>query len=94
MAHQLSYLDFQTPEDFDSKYSKIINNTSDKIEKILKGLTPKTKSKSKKSEEYSQYLVMEIMNRAMTNLKNPIKNNDCFLVSNSCTCKKKIHSKF
>ena len=62
-------LDFQTPENFDSKYSKIIDNTSDKIEKILKGLTPKpTKSKSKKSEGYSQYLVMEIMNRAMTNV--------------------------
>ena len=62
-------LDFQTPEDFDLKYSKIINNTSTKIEKILKGLTPKTtKSRGKKSKEYSQYLVMEIMNRAMTNI--------------------------
>jgi len=62
-------LDFQTPEDFDSTYSKVITNTSDKIENILKGLTPKTsKSKGKKSKEYSQYLVMEIMNRAMTNV--------------------------
>jgi DNA-binding transcriptional ArsR family regulator len=62
-------LDFQTPEDFDSTYSKTINNTSMKIEKLLKGLTPKTtKSKGKKSVEYSQYLVMEIMNRAMTNV--------------------------
>ncbi len=62
-------LDFQTPEDFDLKYLKIINNTSTKIEKILKGLTPKTtKSRGKKSKEYSQYLVMEIMNRAMTNI--------------------------
>ncbi len=62
-------LDFQTPDDFDSKYSKIIVNTSEKIEKILKGLAPKTsKLKGKKSEGYSQYLVMEIMNRAMTNI--------------------------
>ena len=62
-------LDFQTPEDFDSTYSKVINNTSTKIEKLLKGLTPKiTKSKGKKSVEYSQYIVMEIMNRAMTNV--------------------------
>lgn len=62
-------LDFQTPDDFESKYSKIIDNTATKIEKILKGLTPKTyKTKGKKSEEYSQYLVMEIMNRAMTNV--------------------------
>jgi len=60
-------LDFQIPVDFDSTYSKVIANTSTKIEKILKGLTPKTiKSKGKTSEEYSQYLVMEIMNRAMT----------------------------
>lgn len=68
-------LDFQTPEDFESKYSKLIDNTSTKIEKILKGLAPKTgKQKGKKSEEYSQYLVMEIMNRAMTNiLENPGK---------------------
>ncbi len=65
----IKLLDFVAPEDFDSKYSKIIDNTSTKIEKIIKGLTPKTtKSKAKKSKEYSQYLVMEIMNRAMTNV--------------------------
>jgi hypothetical protein len=62
-------LDFQIPEDFDSTYSKVIDNTSEKIEKILKAITPKTsKTKGKKSEGYSQYLVMEIMNRAMTNV--------------------------
>ena len=62
-------LDFQTPDNFDATYSKIIDNTTAKIEKILKGLGPKTnKSKNKKSAEYSQYLVMEIMNRAMTNV--------------------------
>jgi predicted ArsR family transcriptional regulator len=62
-------LDFQTPENFDATYSKIIDTTSTKIEKILKALGPKTsKSNNKKSAEYSQYLVMEIMNRAMTNV--------------------------
>ncbi len=62
-------LDFQTPANFDLTYSKIIDTTSTKIEKILKSLGPKTsKSKGKKSAEYSQYLVMEIMNRAMTNV--------------------------
>ena len=62
-------LDFQAPKDFDSKYSKIIDKTSTKIEKIIKGLTPKTiKSNGKKSKEYSQYLVVEIVNRAMTNV--------------------------
>ena len=67
-------LDFEMPKDFDSKYSKIIDNTSSKIEKILKGISPKTKSKGKRSEGYSQYLVLEIMNRAITNvLENPGK---------------------
>jgi DNA-binding transcriptional ArsR family regulator len=65
-------LGYVTPDDFDSKYSKIIDITSVKIEKILKTLTPKTtkikKTKGKNSEGYSQYLVMEIMNRAMTNI--------------------------
>lgn len=59
-------LGFKTPDDFESRYSKVIDNTSVKIEKLLKGLTAKTKTK--KSPEYSQYLVMEIMNRAMTNI--------------------------
>lgn len=71
-------LGYQAPEDFDSKYSKIIDSTSIKIEKILKGLVPKTiktkKGKNTDPEHYSQYLVMEIMNRAMTNvLENPEK---------------------
>ena len=65
-------LGYQAPEDFDSKYSKIIDSTSVKIEKILKGLVPKTtKAKKEKNSDpanYSQYLVMEIMNRAMTNV--------------------------
>ncbi len=71
-------LGYKTPDDFESKYSKIIDNTSVKIEKILRGLIPKSK-KSKKHkknhpQDYSQYLVMEIMNRAMTNvLENPLK---------------------
>ena len=34
-------LDFQTPDDFDSKYSKIIDNTSTKIEKNPQRSNPK-----------------------------------------------------
>ena len=66
-------LDFEAPPDFDAKYSKVIRNTSAKIEKVLEGLAPKAaKGRGKKSPEYSQYLVVEIMNRAMTNvLENP-----------------------
>ena len=64
-------LGFEAPIDFDTKYSMLIENTSTKLEKILKGLIPKTTQKSNKknhSEGYSQYLVMEIVNRAVTNI--------------------------
>jgi len=74
-------LGYAAPDDFDSKYSKVIDSTSVKIEKILRNLTPKTtkakKTKGKNSEGYSQYLVMEIMNRAMTNImENPGKKHE------------------
>lgn len=65
-------LGYTAPDDFDTKYSKIIESTSVKIEKILKGLVPKItplkKSKNNNHKYYSQYLVVEIMNRAMTNI--------------------------
>ena len=65
-------LGYKAPEDFDTKYSKIIKSTSVKIEKILKGLGSKTlqskKTKNNDQKYYSQYLVMEIMNRAMTDI--------------------------
>jgi len=65
-------LGYAAPDDFDSKYSKVIDSTSVKIEKILRSLAPKTtkakKTKGENSSDYSQYLVMEIMNRAMTNI--------------------------
>jgi len=47
------------------------------MEKLLKSIGPKTKSKTKNKktsdpEGYSQYLLVEIVNRAMTNvLENP-----------------------
>ena len=40
-------LEFQIPKDFDSKYSKVIQTTSDKIEKIMKTISQKTPSKIK-----------------------------------------------
>lgn len=63
-------LGYETPNDFDAKYSSLIETTSTKLEKILKGLIPQTIPKSNKknqSEGYSQYLLMEIINRATTN---------------------------
>ena len=64
-------LDFEIPEDFDSKYSKVIKTTSGKIEKLLKNINQKTetKIKNKKSvdrDSYTQYLLLEIVNRAIT----------------------------
>jgi len=70
-------LGFEIPDDFDAKYSTVIKNTSIKMEKLLKSIGPKTKSKTKNKktsdpEGYSQYLLLEIVNRAMTNvLENP-----------------------
>jgi DNA-binding transcriptional ArsR family regulator len=66
-------LGFEIPDDFDAKYSIVIKNTSAKMEKLLKSIGPKTvaKTKNKKTsdpEGYSQYLLMEIINRAMTNV--------------------------
>ena len=73
-------LGFEIPDDFETKYSTVIKNTSTKMEKLLKTITPKisTKSKNKKnhdSEGYSQCLLMEIVNRAMTNVLENGKNN-------------------
>ena len=70
-------LGYEIPDDFDAKYSAVIKNTSTKMEKLLKSIKPKTKSKTRKkknldSEGYSEYLLVEIVNRAMTNvLENP-----------------------
>jgi len=61
-------LGYNAPEDFDTKYSSVIKNASKKLEDVLKIIAPKAapKTKNKKSDpQYSQYVVMEIMNRAM-----------------------------
>jgi len=62
-------LEFNTPDDFDSKYANLIKTTSGKIEKIVNNISQKTNSKNKKSidsENYNQYLLLEIVNRALT----------------------------
>lgn len=73
-------LGFEIPDDFDTKYSTVIKNTSTKMEKLLKNIGTKTKIKTKNKktpdpEGYSQYLLVEIVNRAMTHvLENPKSN--------------------
>ena len=61
-------LGYNVPEDFDTKYSSAIRNTSKKLEDVLDTLAPKAtlKSKQKLDPLYSQYVLMEIVNRAMT----------------------------
>jgi len=65
-------LGFDIPVDFETKYSSVIKNTSTKMKKLLKGISSKTMVKTKNQKtndpEYSQYLMIEIVNRAMTNV--------------------------
>ena len=62
-------LDFILPSDFDKNYSKIISKTSLKLYKVIDPIL-KNFSKTRKVQQinYNNYIVMEIINRAMTNL--------------------------
>ena len=62
------FLDYETPKDFEKKYSTVIKSTSKHIEQLLDGLSKKTGKvkNSQNKQEYSQYLMMEIVNRAVT----------------------------
>lgn len=61
---------YPVPEDFDSIYSKQIEKTTTKVEKIIKSINPIPPKSKKESQnaEYMQYLSMEILNRAITNV--------------------------
>jgi len=62
-------LDFSLPSDFDENYSKIISKTSLKLAKVI-GPISKNFSKTRKIQQinYNNFIIMEIINRAMTNL--------------------------
>ena len=62
-------LDFALPVDFDKNYSKLISKTSLKLGKIV-GPISKNFSKTRKIQQinYNNFIIMEIINRAMTNL--------------------------
>lgn len=73
-------LGYKIPPNFDSDYSKTITTTSSKIEKIIKNIAQKNMSKVKKKtfeshngSHYDQYVMMEIVNRAITAV---FENND------------------
>ena len=63
-------LDYKTPKDFDQKYSRLIKSTLSKLQKIVNTMSKKTgkTTKSTTKNEFNQYLMMEIVNRAMTNV--------------------------
>ena len=62
-------LDFTLPLDFDENYSKLISKTSSKLGKIISPIL-KNFSKTRKIQQinYNNYIIMEIINRAVTNL--------------------------
>jgi DNA-binding transcriptional ArsR family regulator len=62
-------LDFTLPADFDENYSKLISKTSLKLSKIVSPIS-KNFSKTRKIQQinYNNFIIMEIVNRAMTNL--------------------------
>ena len=62
-------LDFTLPPDFDKNYSKIITKTSLKLRKVVNSIL-KNFSKTRKAHQinYNNYIVIEIINRAMTNI--------------------------
>ena len=62
-------LDFTFPLDFDENYSKLISKTSLKLGKVISPIL-KNFSKTRKIQQinYNNYIIMEIINRAVTNL--------------------------
>ena len=65
----IKLLDFSLPSDFDENYSKIISKTSLKLAKVI-GSISKNFSKTRKIQQinYNNFIIMEIINRSMTNL--------------------------
>lgn len=64
-------LGFTLPSNFDSEYSKTITDASLKMEKIIKNIAQKNTSKIRKKyseNQYGEYVLMEIVNRAVTNV--------------------------
>lgn len=67
-------LGFKLPINFDSEYSRTITDASSKMEKIIKNIAQKNTPKMKKKNlgdsenQYGEYVLMEIVNRAVTNV--------------------------
>lgn len=66
-------LNYEIPEDFDAKYSKMVDGVSSRVGKMLDGIMariPRPKN-DKLPDAYYHYLAVEILNRAMTNSLEP-----------------------
>ena len=65
----IKLLDFTLPLDFNKNYSNLISKTSLKLSKVI-GPILKNFSKTRKIQQinYNNYIIMEIMNRSITNL--------------------------
>jgi len=62
-------LDLEEPENFESVYSSVIDRTARRLEEILGGVLSDIAASGnggRPTAEYSAYLVVEIMNRAIT----------------------------
>lgn len=66
-------LGHKLPPNFENEFSKTITDASIKLEKVIKNIVQNTSSKMKKKTSsknvepnYEEYLLVEIMNRAMT----------------------------
>ena len=73
----IKLLGFKIPSNFDLDYSKIITETSSKMERIIKNITQKSAGKTKKQileinggseQDYNKYVLLEIVNRALANV--------------------------
>ena len=82
----IKLLGYDTPANFDSDYSKIITDTSITMQKMIKNIVQNNMSKAKKKnidkrtnaeQSYDQYLLIEIVNRALTKV---LENNSYDLI--------------
>jgi predicted transcriptional regulator len=61
----VKFIEFDLPRDFNNRYASIIKSTSSKLEKLCSTISKKI-PKKQNDPDFHDYLVMEIINRAIT----------------------------
>ena len=61
----VKFIEFDLPRDFNTRYASIIKSTSSKLEKLCSTISKKI-PKKQNDPDFHDYLVMEIINRAIT----------------------------